>query len=249
MIYAIIAGCCVILTSVFGSVLGLIFRKITHRINDMFLGFAAGVMMAAAFLGLLPTAFSQSEFSAISVAVFGIIAGAVFISLLDRFIPHIHIDGGQMREESSPNPKANRTLLLVIAIAIHNIPEGLATGIVFGKGVSGNALMVAASMMIQKIPEGLIVMIPLLRMGMSKTRALLFSFGVALMMLPGVVIGAILGSLPVMLEILFYGFTFGAIIYVVSDEIIPESHEHGYQRYATFALIVGIITVAMMQYI
>ncbi len=248
MTFGLLAGACVILASILGSLLGFIFKKISHKTNDMFLGFAAGIMLGAAFIGLLPTAFSGDTVLAVSLAVIGIVTGAVFISFLDKFVPHIHLDGGHMKE-SQTKSKANRTILLIIAIAIHNIPEGLATGIVFGKGITDNAIMMAISMVIQKIPEGLIVMIPLLNMGMTKKRAFGFSVIVALMMLPGVVIGALLGSLPLLLEIFFYGFTFGAIIYVISDEIIPESHEHGYQREATFSLITGILVVSLLQVI
>ncbi len=121
-------------------------------------------------------------------------------------------------------------LLLVIAIDIHNLPEGL----------------VALSMVIQKIPEGLIVMMPLLKLGMKRGRAFGLCCVVALMMLPGLVLGMLLGTLPGMLVSFFYAFTFGAIVYVISDEVIPESHEHGYQRHATFALIGGILSVMLL---
>ncbi len=248
MVYGLIAGMCVVLASVFGSSLGLIFKKISHKLNDTILGFAAGVMLAAAFLGLLPTAFGSGGMPTISLAVIGVIAGAAFISLIDRFVPHIHFDNGEMKE-SETKSNGSRTLLLIIAIAIHNIPEGLATGIVFGNGVTDSALLVAISMVIQKIPEGLIVIVPLLSMGLSRAKAFRISLVVSAMMIPGVIIGIILGSLPALLTSFFYAFTFGAIVYVISDEIIPESHEHGYQRAATFALIVGVLTVTVMQFV
>lgn len=249
MIYGLIAGGCVIFASIFGSSLGLMFKKISHRLNDTILGFAAGVMLAAAFLGLLPTAFDGQGVWGMLLAVAGVVCGALFISLIDRFVPHIHFDNGEMKESEAKNAAASRTLLLIIAIAIHNIPEGLATGIVFGNGVTDSAVLVAVSMVIQKIPEGLIVIVPLLGMGMSKGKAFRISLIVSAMMLPGVLIGIALGSLPALLTAFFYAFTFGAIVYVISDEIIPESHEHGHQRAATFALIAGVLTVAVMQYI
>lgn len=248
MVYGLIAGMCVILASVFGSALGLIFKKISHKLNDTILGFAAGVMLAAAFLGLLPTALEGGGFLKILLAIAGVLIGALFISLIDRFVPHIHFDNGQMKQSETKSTK-NRTLLLIIAIAIHNIPEGLATGIVFGNGITDSALLVATSMIIQKIPEGLIVIVPLLGLGMSKAKAFRIALIVSAMMIPGVVIGTVLGSLPVLLTAFFYAFTFGAIIYVISDEIIPESHEHGFQRAATFALLVGVLTVAVIEFI
>ncbi len=245
--YGIIAGICVIMAGVLGSALGLAFRKISHRTNDMILGFASGVMLTAAFLGLLPTAFEP--FSAVTAVIgaAGIFTGALLISFIDKFVPHIHFDGGHMRDEHGKE-SSHRVLLLIIAIAIHNIPEGLATGIVFSEGITESALLVAASMIIQKIPEGLIVIVPLLGMGMKKLKAFGLSSLIAFMMLPGIIVGVLLGALPAMLTSFFYAVTFGAIVYVVSDEIIPESHEHNNERAATFALLAGVLMVVLMQY-
>ncbi|MCQ4638108.1 ZIP family metal transporter [Anaerovorax odorimutans] len=244
--YGIIAGLFVILASIVGSLAGLIFKKITHRTNDMILGFASGVMLTAAFLGLLPTAFETFRPLPLLVGVAGVFAGAILISAIDRFVPHIHFDNGHFKE-SETKGHGSRVLLLIIAIAIHNIPEGLATGIVFSEGLTDSAVMVAVSMIIQKIPEGLIVAVPLLGMGMKRSKALKISLLIAFMMLPGIVVGVLLGTLPTLLSSFFYAFTFGAIVYVVSDEIIPESHEHGYQRAATFSLIAGVIIVVLLQ--
>lgn len=233
------------LASMAGSLLGLLIKKISHRLNDTILGFAAGVMITAAFLGLLPTAFAGTEIFNTFLASAGVLLGAMFISVIDRFVPHLHLDNCDVKA-SETKSSANRTLLLIIAIAIHNIPEGLATGIVFSDGITESARLVAISMFIQKIPEGLILIVPLLSLGMSKIKALQFSVLAALMMLPGIILGVILGSLPHTLTAFFYAFTFGAIIYVVSHEIIPESHEHGHERAATFALLIGILTVVVI---
>lgn len=245
--YGIIAGCFVMLASIAGSLLGLAFKKITHRLNDMILGFASGVMLTAAFLGLLPTVFQNLTPVSAAAGSVGVFSGAILISVIDKFVPHIHFDSGHLKESEACGHGNSRTLLLVIAIAMHNIPEGLATGIVFSEGLTDNALMVMLSMIIQKIPEGLIVAVPLLGMGMKKGRALAVSLLIAFMMLPGVVIGVLLGTLPPLLTSFFYAFTFGAIVYVVSDEIIPESHEHGHQRAATFSLLAGTILVVLIQ--
>lgn len=245
MAYAWAAGAGVMLASILGSGMGLIWRNISHRANDMILGYAAGVMLTAAFVGLLPTGFAQTDLPGIFTGCAGVVVGAWFISLMDRFVPHMHFENGTF-DSSEAHGKTNRVLLLVIAIAIHNIPEGLATGLAFSGGMSQNALLVALSMVIQKIPEGLIVMMPLLKLGMKRGRAFGLCCVVALMMLPGLVLGMLLGTLPGMLVSFFYAFTFGAIVYVISDEVIPESHEHGYQRHATFALIGGILSVMLL---
>lgn len=245
--YGIIAGCFVILASIAGSLLGLAFKKITHRLNDMILGFASGVMLTAAFLGLLPTVFQNLTPISATAGSFGVFCGAILISLIDKFVPHVHFDSGHFKENDAVEHGNSRILLLIIAIAIHNIPEGLATGIVFSEGLTDNALMVMISMIIQKIPEGFIVTVPLLGMGTKKARSFTISLLIAFMMLPGVIIGVFLGTLPPLLTSFFYAFTFGAIVYVVSDEIIPESHEHGHQRAATFSLLSGTILVVLIQ--
>lgn len=250
--YGFIAGLIVIFASIVGSLMGIVFKKITHKANDTILGFAAGVMIAAAFLGLLPTAFSIDGVIGIVTGVVGVLVGAMFISGIDKFVPHAHFDnlnGEIVNSETLPSDKAksNRVMLLIIAIAIHNIPEGLATGIAFSGGMTPSAKLVALSMIIQKIPEGLIVIVPLLSMGMKKGRAVWISVLVGLMMLPGLIAGVLLGTLPPLLIAFFNAFTFGAIIYVISDEIIPESHEHGFQRSATFALIAGVLVVMVIQ--
>lgn len=245
--FGIIAGFFVIFASITGSVMGLVLKKITHKMNDMVLGFASGVMLTAGFLGLLPVAFGDGGLLYILAGVGGVLLGAILISMADKFLPHIHFENGHLSQSETAG-SGNRTLLLVIAIAIHNIPEGLATGIVFSEGITHNALLVALSMIIQKIPEGLIVTVPLLAMGMKKWKAFQLSLIIAAMMLPGVVAGVLLGSLPPLLSAFFHAFTFGAIIYVVSDEIIPESHQHGFQRAATFSLIFGVLLVIIFQY-
>lgn len=248
MLYGFLAGLTVIISSISGSVLGILVKKISHKTNDALLGFAAGVMLGAAFLGLLPSAFLDTNTIKLNLlAVLGVFLGALFISVIDKFVPHIHIHSdGEIKEDNKKYKSTNRILLLIIAIAIHNIPEGLATGLSFAEGLTKEGLIIALSMVVQKIPEGLIVAVPLIMSGMSKAKTFLISLIVALMMLPGVILGIILGTLPPVLLLFFNAFTFGAIIYVVSDEIIPESHEHGFQKNATFALITGILMVVLI---
>lgn len=247
MYYSLIAGVCVILASILGSILGLLFRTVTPKINGAILGYAAGIMLAAAFLGLLPSGFVRTDPPGILCGVLGVLGGAFFISLMDKFLPHLHFDNGVLRESEAKGRGKNKILLLVLAIAIHNIPEGLATGIAFSGGMTDAAFLVAISMAIQKVPEGLIVIIPLLSLGASRAKALRIACLVSLMMLPGLLLGMLAGTLPLLLSSFFYAFTFGAIIYVISDEIIPESHEHGFQRHATFSLLFGILTVMLIE--
>ncbi len=246
MLYGFIAGLAVMAAGIIGSAVALVFKRVSHRANDCIIGYAAGVMLAAAFVGLLPNVFYGQDVIGIIAGISGIAAGAVSITFVDRFVPHMHPNNREMDENSDKRGR-NTTLLIVIAVAIHNIPEGLATGISFSQGITDSAFLVAVSMAVQKLPEGLIVTFPLLASGMKKGKAFLLSCLVALMMLPGLAAGVLLGALPPLLAAFFYAFTFGAIIYVVSDEIIPESHHNGFERWATFSLIGGILTVLLIE--
>lgn len=246
--YAIAAGFALMLASLFGSAVSLIFKKISHRSADMSLGFAAGVMLAAAVVGLLPEMLTGSSWFSILTALIGVVAGGILISLLDRFIPHEH--EGNIAEvpdaAAGGEKKYSRVFLLAAAIAIHNVPEGLAVGVGFSGGLTDNALLLAISMAIQKIPEGAIVAIPLLAAGHGRAKAFKTSLLVALMVLPGAVLGAIFTQLPPQFTAFAYSFTFGAILYVIGDEIIPESHSHGFQKAATFSLIAGFMAIVVL---
>lgn len=241
------AGLCVIAASIVGSLCALLVKKISHRTNDMFLGFAAGIMLAAAFLGLLPSAFAGEGIPALLIGIAGVVAGALFLSVIDKFVPHIH-PGNELGEDRERQGQS-RVMLLVIAIAIHNIPEGLATGIAFSDGLTQSAYLVAISMIIQKVPEGLVVAVPMLVSGVKKSRVFGISCVVGLMMLPGLIAGILLGELPPFVNAFFYAFTFGAIVYVVSSEIIPESHTHGFEKPATFSVIAGVLTVLAIDFL
>lgn len=244
MLSAISGGLWLVFSSFFGSCLGLIFKKISHKTNDIFLGFAAGIMLAAAFMGLLPNVFESKNPLGIILGIIGIFLGGGLISLIDRFTPHLHFHDNEWTEEGGHSNKS-KILLICIAIAIHNIPEGLATGISYSNGME-NGLVMTISMALQKIPEGLIVVLPLLAVGMSKGKALLYSLLIAFMMVPGLILGIIFGSFPHVLIGFFNAFTFGAIIYVIADEIIPTSHEHGFEKLSSFSVLLGIISAALV---
>lgn len=241
---AFIGGFCLIFSSIFGSGLGLIFKKISHKTNDIFLGFAAGIMFTAAFIGLLPNVFEKS-FITILLGILGVFLGGGLISLIDKFTPHLHFHDNEWTEEGGHSNKS-KILLICIAIAIHNIPEGLATGISYANGMD-NGIVMTISMILQKIPEGLIVVLPLLAVGMSKGKAFLYSVLIAFMMLPGLILGIIFGSMPQMLVGFFNAFTFGAIIYVICDEVIPTSHEHGFEKLSSFSVLFGIIAATLVE--
>ena len=226
--------------TVIGALLGFIFKKISHAFSDMVLSLAAGVMLAAAVIGLiLPSLEYSTGHTALPVTVVGIFCGAFCLNLLDRLIPHLHRLAG-VDQEAHPDKTAqlNKVLLFVMAIAIHNLPEGIAAGVGFGTGNNAEALTIAAGIALQNIPEGMVIIAPMLAAGMSPRR----TFWAALATGFVEVIGTLLGYLAVTLSaaILPFALAFagGTMLYVISDEMIPETH-HGNENGVTYALLVG----------
>ena len=147
--------------TVFGALLGFAFRRISHRFSDIVLALAAGVMLAAAVIGLvLP---SVEIGNSIPVTTIGIFLGAVCLNLLDKLVPHLHrIAGADQESHPADTQRLNKVLLFVMAIAIHNLPEGIAAGVGFGTGNDGEALTIAAGIALQNIPEGMVIIAPML---------------------------------------------------------------------------------------
>lgn len=234
-------------STVLGVLAGLAIRHIPHRLNDIVLGFAAGVMLAAAMLGLLAPAFDSPGLKGILLAVLGTLSGAALISVLDKIVPHLHRLAGLDSEEHRANRGIGRTLLFVTAIALHKIPEGLATGVSFGTEELGDVMTVAGSISLQNIPEAIVIVAPLFAIGISSKRVVGISFAIAAISIVSVLSGRLLVAvfsdiLPFMLA-----SAGGAMLYVISDEMIPETHSHGFEKQSTFALIAGLILVIVMQ--
>lgn len=233
-------------SSLVGSACGFIFRRIPHKLNDIFLGYCAGMMLAAAIVCLAIPAIDEAGDGGLWQVALGIAAGAVVISLLDMVTPHLHNLTGLEAEEHRHNASLNRVLLFVIAIALHKLPEGMATGVAFDGASINNAESLSLSIALQNIPEGLVVITPLLMAGISWTRAMVVAAVVAGLEMAGVYIGYWVGGLSHTLLPAMMGMASGAMIYVISDEMIPETHAHGYQA-ATFALVAGFITLLFIE--
>lgn len=237
--------------TVFGSLLGFAFKKISHKFSDIVLAFAAGVMLAAAVLGLIVPSMEYGGNWALPVTVIGIFCGALCLNFLDRLVPHLHRLSG-VDQEAHPNQsnQLNKVLLFVMAIAIHNLPEGIAAGVGFGTGNTGEAMTIALGIALQNIPEGMVIIAPMLAAGMKPGR----TFVVA--MFTGIVevLGALLGYFAVSISsaILPFALAFagGTMLYVISDEMIPETHAHGSERGATYSLLAGFcLMLAMSHYL
>ena len=233
-------------STIMGVIGGLIFRRIPHRLNDIVLGFAAGIMLAASVIGLIIPAF-DAEGGCALMPIAGTFTGAAVISLLDRIIPHLHKIAGLDTETHRSNGSISKTLLFVTAIALHKVPEGLATGVSFGTGNIGDVITVAGSISLQNIPEAVVIVTPLFAVGVATRRVLFISFSIAAISIASVLAGCALtavfsGVMPFMLAA-----AGGAMLYVISDEMIPETHSHGYEKPATFALIAGLILIIVVQ--
>ena len=224
--------------TVLGSVIGFLFKRISHRFSDIVLSFAAGVMLAAAVLGLILPSLEYGGKYGLLVTVAGIFAGALCLNVIDKLVPHLHKLIGPDGERHN-NADISKVLLFVAAIAIHNLPEGIAAGVGFGSGDNGQALLIAGGIALQNIPEGMVIIGPMLAAGVTPRKTFICA------MLTGVVevIGTLIGYFAVSISsfILPFALAFagGTMLYVISDEMIPETHAHGSQRGATYALLVG----------
>lgn len=238
-----------------GSGLVFFFKTINRKILDSMLGFAAGVMIAASFWSLLSPAIEISEQSGVLPwlpPLIGFLLGGAFLKLADTVIPHIHI-GMKTEDAEGFKTKWKRSILLVTAITLHNIPEGLAVGVAFGAAAAGmqtasiaGAIILAIGIGIQNFPEGAAVSIPLRREGVSRLKS--FWYG----QLSGVVEPAagVLGAAAVFIikPLLPYALSFaaGAMIYVVVEELIPEAQTSGNSDFATIGTMLGFAVMMLL---
>ena len=229
--------------TVLGAGIGFLFRRMSHRFSDIVLAFAAGVMLAAAVLGLVIPAVEHGTATfgtplALLMTVGGLFAGALALSLMDKLVPHLHKLAGT-EDEPHRNGKGSRVLLFVCAIAIHNLPEGIAAGVGFGGGNTAEALVIAGGIALQNIPEGMVIIAPMLAAGIKPGRTFLIALGTGLFEVVGTLIGYAAVSVSAAILPFALAFAGGTMLYVISDEMIPETHAHSHQRGATYALLLG----------
>lgn len=230
--------------TIIGSALGFLVKNLSHKWNDTILGYCAGIMLAASILGLIVPAFEQTARWWWTSA--GVMAGALFLNVLDLITPHLHHITGLGEAEHHHNAKLNHVLLFVMAIALHKLPEGMAAGVSMSDADAGS-WTVSLGIALQNVPEGMVIIAPLIMAGVSALRTFIISLAIGLLEVVGVWLGFALGNasesmLPVML-----GFAGGAMLYVTSDEMIPETHAHGYQKQATYALLIGFMTLLLIE--
>ncbi len=228
--------------TVIGAAIGFLFKHLTHKFSDIVMSFAAGVMLAAAVLGLvLPSVeYGGSTPFAVLVSVIGIFVGALFVNILDKLVPHLHsLIGGIPDTEEFNKSNLAKVLLFVTAIAIHNLPEGIAAGVGFGSEDTAQALLIAGGIALQNIPEGMVLIGPMLASGITPKKTFLTAAATGLFEVFGTLFGYLAVNVSNAILPFALAFAGGTMLFVISNEMIPETHAHGAERGATYALLVG----------
>ncbi len=227
--------------TVAGALIGFIFKNISHRFSNLVISFAAGIMLSAAFLGLILPSIEYGGRFGVLVAVLGILVGGVCINLSDRLVPHIHkLVGGEQKSSG----RVKSVLLFVIAIGIHNLPEGIAAGVGFGAGDVEGAILIAAGIALHNIPEGMVIISPMLSAGISPKKTFILALLTGLAEVVGTLIGYFAVSVAQAILPFALAFAGGAMLYVISEEMIPETHADGEAYRVTYAFLCG--TCAML---
>lgn len=233
--------------TIFGSLIGFVFRNISHKFSDIVLSFAAGVMLSAAVLGLILPSLNYGGTHGILVSIIGIFTGAVCLNLIDKLVPHLHrLVGTDTETHRSTN--LDKVLLFVTAIAIHNLPEGIAAGVSFGSEDMAQAMMIAFGIALQNIPEGMVIIAPMLAAGVSPVKTFVCAMVTGLIEVVGTLLGYWAVSIASAILPFALAFAGGTMLYVISDEMIPETHAHGSETGATYALLAGFCVMLVSDF-
>lgn len=237
--------CC---ATIFGSIIGFGIKELPHKWNDTILGYCAGLMLAASTVGLILPAFDERGSLPWGIVAISVLIGAWFLNLLDFVTPHLHHITGLDPEQHHGNGRINHVLLFVMAIALHKLPEGMAAGVSLNSSFDGATdWTVTLGISIQNIPEGMVVIAPLLLAGVSRLRTFCIAVAIGLLEVAGVAAGYFLANVSQAMLPMLLAFAGGAMLYVTSDEMIPETHAHGYQKQATYALLLGFISLLFLE--
>jgi len=229
-----------------GALPALFFKDISVRLFNSMLGAAAGVMLAATAFSLLVPGMEYGELiwpgKGLLIVSAGMLLGAVFLHFADEKLPHLHFDA--VADQSLDS--LQKLSLFIIAITIHNFPEGMSVGVSFGSGDMKNGLVLSIAIALQNLPEGLAVALPLVGLGYNKWKAVAIATLTGLVEPVGVLLGITMVTIFSSVLPVAMGFAAGAMLFVISEEIIPETHSNGRSRIATFSLMVGFIIMMML---
>ena len=222
----------------FGALVILVCRNPPQKILDAALGFAAGIMLTASFTSLILPGIDAGGLLPVLV---GVVGGALFLDAADHLVPHLHAIRGR---EGMSTKRLAAVWLFILAITLHNMPEGLAVGVSFGAGDLSNALKLMLAIGIQNVPEGLAVSVAALGIGLGATfYAAFVGIRAGIVEIPMAVFGAWAIHLAAPLLPYAMGFAAGAMLYVISDEIVPETHRAGHERVATLGTLAGVVVM------
>lgn len=247
--YALLGGLSGFGATALGALAAIALRDISSRKQDIMLGFAAGMMLAASSFSLIlpgieaAQAITGSQLWAACVVVLGLGLGVALMVGLDRFVPHEHAEIGRKGPDTE---RFNRVWLFVLAITLHNLPEGMAIGVSFANGDLRVGMPLTTAIAIQDIPEGLAVALALRVTGISAIRAVLIAIGSGLMEPLGAVVGLGISSGFALGYPIALGLAAGAMIFVVSHEVIPETHRNGHETPATLGLMIGFAVMMFL---
>ncbi|WP_434557678.1 ZIP family metal transporter [Pseudomonas sp. Z5-35] len=247
--YAALGGVSGFAATALGAMMAVVLRDISSRTQDIMLGFAAGMMLAASSFSLILPGIEAAQIIcgnqllAALVVVIGLGLGVALMVGLDRFVPHEHELSGRRGPEAK---RINRVWLFVLAITLHNLPEGMAIGVSFANGDLKVGLPLTTAIAIQDIPEGLAIAMALRVTGISTLRAALIAVGSGLMEPLGAVIGLGMSSGVAVAYPISLGLAAGAMIFVVSHEVIPETHRNGHETPATLGLMMGFAVMMFL---
>jgi len=253
IVQGFVGGLFIALLNLFGASLVLVWRDPSERALDGALGFAAGVMLAAAFTSLIIPGIEQYSGGDPLPTLVGVALGALFLDQADRLVPHAHYLLTGRRRTDAANPgdslpvldeRLGAVVLFVLAITLHNMPEGLAVGVGFGSGNVDEAIPLMLAIGIQNVPEGLAVSVAAINAGLDRRSYAVFA-GIrsGVVEIPLAVLGAVAVSVVEPLLPYAMGFAAGAMLFVISDEIVPETHTRGYERIATMGTMAGVIVM------
>lgn len=223
------------MATVLGAIPVLLIRRMSERWKDVLIAFTAGIMVSASMVGLIPQAINESGFWLMTA---GLIAGVIVLDLIEKNIPHIDVEN-----KATVSSLDNKSLLVMIALFIHNIPEGLSTGFSYASENEGLGPMVAIAIGAQNMPEGLILAVFLLTANAGKWKSLLIVTATGLMEMFSAVFGYFTASYIQSLIGFGLAFAAGAMLFIVYKELIPESHGHGYERPSTYSFIAGLLVM------
>ncbi len=244
---AIVASVVAGLATALGALPVLVVPRLPPRVNSALLGFGAGVMLAASAFTLLGGGYEllahRTDATASLLVATGVLAGALVLWVADRTLPHEHFIKGH----DGPGSRFVRgAWLFVLAIALHNLPEGLAVGIGFSGPDVATGYAITAGIVLQNLPEGLVAAASMAAVGLGRWRSFLVAAGTGLVELGGGLLGIVVGSGGIETVAVAMAFAGGAMLYVVGQEVIPESHVRGRERVATWGLVLGFLLMTVM---